>query len=137
LGLDWDGPVRAQSEHLDDYAAVLDSLRASGLIYPCFCSRADIQRQDKPFGLDSLLQCLDDDTGLDTTNLNQLSVMMTWGRTDCSDLFATPNGATISGVSLDVEGHYLANPLRDGSGMAVSGTGGKPFLVACSISAIS
>lgn len=45
LGLDWDGPVRVQSQHLSDYAAVLDSLRARGLIYPCFCSRADIQRQ--------------------------------------------------------------------------------------------
>lgn len=45
LGLDWDGPVRVQSEHLPDYAAVLDSLRARGLLYPCFCSRADIQRQ--------------------------------------------------------------------------------------------
>jgi glutamyl-Q tRNA(Asp) synthetase len=44
LGLDWDGPVRVQSEHADDYAAVLDTLRARGLIYPCFCSRADIQR---------------------------------------------------------------------------------------------
>jgi glutamyl-Q tRNA(Asp) synthetase len=45
LGLDWDGPVRVQSRHLSDYAAVLDTLRARGLIYPCFCSRADIQRQ--------------------------------------------------------------------------------------------
>jgi glutamyl-Q tRNA(Asp) synthetase len=45
LGLDWDASVRVQSEHLADYAAVLDSLRARGLIYPCFCSRADIQRQ--------------------------------------------------------------------------------------------
>jgi glutamyl-Q tRNA(Asp) synthetase len=44
LGIDWDGPVRAQSEHLDDYTAVLARLRARGLIYPCFCSRADIQR---------------------------------------------------------------------------------------------
>jgi glutamyl-Q tRNA(Asp) synthetase len=44
LGLDWDGPVRVQSEHLDDYAAVLDSPRLRHLIYPCFCSRADIQR---------------------------------------------------------------------------------------------
>jgi len=44
LGLDPDGPVRAQSEHLPDYAAALDNLRARGLLYPCFCSRADIQR---------------------------------------------------------------------------------------------
>jgi glutamyl-Q tRNA(Asp) synthetase len=45
LGINWDGPVRVQSEHLSDYAAVLDGLRGRGLIYPCFCSRADIQRQ--------------------------------------------------------------------------------------------
>jgi glutamyl-Q tRNA(Asp) synthetase len=45
LGMDWDGPVRVQSEHMDEYAAVLDTLRARGLIYPCFCSRADIQRR--------------------------------------------------------------------------------------------
>jgi glutamyl-Q tRNA(Asp) synthetase len=45
LGLDWDAPVREQSRHLDDYIAVLDSLRARGLLYPCFCSRADIQRR--------------------------------------------------------------------------------------------
>ena len=45
LGLDWDGPVRVQSEHFSEYAAVLDNLRARDLIYPCFCSRADIQRQ--------------------------------------------------------------------------------------------
>jgi glutamyl-Q tRNA(Asp) synthetase len=45
LGLDHDGPVRLQSAHMADYAAVLASLEARGLIYPCFCSRADIQRQ--------------------------------------------------------------------------------------------
>jgi glutamyl-Q tRNA(Asp) synthetase len=45
LGCDWDGPVRVQSEHLPDYAAVLDNLRARGLLYPCFCTRADIQRR--------------------------------------------------------------------------------------------
>jgi glutamyl-Q tRNA(Asp) synthetase len=45
LGLDRDGDVRVQSEHLGDYAAVLEQLRARGLIYPCFCSRADIQRR--------------------------------------------------------------------------------------------
>jgi glutamyl-Q tRNA(Asp) synthetase len=42
LGLDWDGPVRVQSEHLAEYQAVLDALAARGLLYPCFCSRADI-----------------------------------------------------------------------------------------------
>ena len=42
LGLDWDGAVRRQSEHLDDYQAALDRLAARGLLYPCFCTRAEI-----------------------------------------------------------------------------------------------
>ena len=42
LGIDWDGPVRRQSKHLDEYERALDRLRGLGLIYPCFCSRKDI-----------------------------------------------------------------------------------------------
>lgn len=42
LGLEWDEPVRRQSEHLSDYALALERLAARGLVYPCFCSRADI-----------------------------------------------------------------------------------------------
>jgi glutamyl-Q tRNA(Asp) synthetase len=42
LGLDWDGPVRRQSEHLGDYQAALARLDAMGLLYPCFCTRAEI-----------------------------------------------------------------------------------------------
>lgn len=44
-GLDWDGPVRVQSAHLPDYRAVLASLAEQGLLYPCFCTRAAIQRE--------------------------------------------------------------------------------------------
>jgi glutamyl-Q tRNA(Asp) synthetase len=42
LGLDWDGPVRRQSDHLAEYEAALDRLRGMDLLYPCFCSRKDI-----------------------------------------------------------------------------------------------
>jgi glutamyl-Q tRNA(Asp) synthetase len=45
LGLDWDGPIRVQSEHLAAYRATLDILAARGLLYPCFCTRADIARE--------------------------------------------------------------------------------------------
>jgi glutamyl-Q tRNA(Asp) synthetase len=45
LGLDWDGPVRVQSAHLPDYGATLGALSARGLLYPCFCTRADIARE--------------------------------------------------------------------------------------------
>lgn len=51
LGLDWDGEVRRQSEHFADYGRVLDILDARGLIYPCFCTRADIAAAtDAPHG---------------------------------------------------------------------------------------
>jgi glutamyl-Q tRNA(Asp) synthetase len=42
LGLAWDGEVRRQSEHFADYGRVLDQLDARGLVYACFCSRADL-----------------------------------------------------------------------------------------------
>jgi glutamyl-Q tRNA(Asp) synthetase len=44
LGLTWDGPVRRQSAHYDDYRAALAKLDALGLIYPSFESRAGIAR---------------------------------------------------------------------------------------------
>lgn len=44
LGLDWEQPVRRQSQHRDDYAAALERLRDRGLIYRCFKTRADILR---------------------------------------------------------------------------------------------
>ena len=46
LGLDWDGEVRKQSEHFTDYEAALDKLDVLGVVYPCFCSRAEIARAD-------------------------------------------------------------------------------------------
>lgn len=42
LGLNWDGPVVRQSERLPRYAAALARLKERGLVYPCFCTRADI-----------------------------------------------------------------------------------------------
>ena len=54
LGLDWESPVRVQSQHMGDYHAALDRLRDHGLIYRCFKTRkaiaADIGRA--PHGLD-------------------------------------------------------------------------------------
>ena len=45
LGLDWDGPVRVQSDHVADYRAALARLDAQGLLYPCFCTRREIQAE--------------------------------------------------------------------------------------------
>lgn len=42
LGLSWPAPVRRQSAHFADYREALDHLSDRGLLYPCFCTRADI-----------------------------------------------------------------------------------------------
>jgi glutamyl-Q tRNA(Asp) synthetase len=44
LGLKWEEPVLRQSAHLKRYHAAQQSLRARGLLYPCFCSRQDVAR---------------------------------------------------------------------------------------------
>ena len=45
LGLAWETPVRRQSAHMDDYAGALNALAARDLLYPCFCTRKDIQAE--------------------------------------------------------------------------------------------
>ncbi len=45
LGLTWDGPVRKQSEHFNDYRCALERLAAMGILYPCFCKRREIQAE--------------------------------------------------------------------------------------------
>ncbi len=45
LGLDWETPVVRQSERFAAYAEALDALRARRLLYPCFCTRKEIQAE--------------------------------------------------------------------------------------------
>ncbi len=50
LGLDWERPVRRQSDHMAEYAVALAKLDARGLLYKCFCTRADIAREIEAAG---------------------------------------------------------------------------------------
>jgi glutamyl-tRNA synthetase len=43
LGLDWDGPVARQSERMELYEGAIARLEAGGLLYPCYCTRAEIR----------------------------------------------------------------------------------------------
>lgn len=45
LGLDWEEPIRRQSEHMDEYRACIAWLEAQDLVYPCFCTRAEIKAE--------------------------------------------------------------------------------------------
>lgn len=43
IGVDWDGPVVRQSERGGLYEAALGRLERDGLLYPCYCTRAEIR----------------------------------------------------------------------------------------------
>ena len=51
LGLTWETPVRKQSDYLEDYKAAVSKLQNMGLLYPCFCSRKDIQEEIERSGV--------------------------------------------------------------------------------------
>jgi len=42
LGMEWEEPVRRQSEHMIEYARVLDDLIARNLVYRCFRTRKEV-----------------------------------------------------------------------------------------------
>jgi glutamyl-tRNA synthetase len=44
LGLDWDGEALVQTQRLPLYRAALEQLQKQELVYPCTCSRSDIER---------------------------------------------------------------------------------------------
>jgi glutamyl-tRNA synthetase len=44
LGLDWDGEAIVQTERLPHYESALHTLQERDLVYPCTCTRTDIER---------------------------------------------------------------------------------------------
>jgi glutamyl-Q tRNA(Asp) synthetase len=42
LGLEWDGPALRQTDRIIAYDAALQALRELGAVYPCFCTRREI-----------------------------------------------------------------------------------------------
>lgn len=51
LGLAWEQPVLVQSERTADYQAALKKLKDAGLVFACFCTRADLaQSLSAPHG---------------------------------------------------------------------------------------
>ncbi len=50
LGLAWDGPALRQRTRLAAYDEALAQLRERGLVYPCFCTRREIQDEVAAMG---------------------------------------------------------------------------------------
>jgi glutamyl-Q tRNA(Asp) synthetase len=56
LGLDWDGESLRQSSRQNAYRDALEILKQQDLVYPCFCTRKDIQAAlSAPHGSDSAI----------------------------------------------------------------------------------
>ncbi len=45
LGLDWDGEILRQSDRQEAYREALENLKQQSLVYPCFCTRKEIQAE--------------------------------------------------------------------------------------------
>lgn len=43
LGLDWDGPIHRQAQHIANYNRRLETLESKRFLYPCSCTRSDIR----------------------------------------------------------------------------------------------
>ena len=52
LGLDWDEGPYYQTERLDLYEDALQRLDSLGLVYPCFCTRAELHAASAPHASD-------------------------------------------------------------------------------------
>ncbi|MCR8908171.1 tRNA glutamyl-Q(34) synthetase GluQRS [Thermophilibacter sp. ET337] len=55
LGMTWDEGPHWQSERAGVYAEALARLEAQGLLYPCFCTRADLRAASAPHASDGAL----------------------------------------------------------------------------------
>ena len=48
LGIDWDGEVLWQSQRTEVYERYFNCFEEMGLIYPCYCSRAELHAASAP-----------------------------------------------------------------------------------------
>ena len=50
LGITWDEPAVRQTDRAAAHAEALETLRAAGLLYPCFCTRREIREEIQRIG---------------------------------------------------------------------------------------
>jgi len=43
LGVSYERPLRRQSQFMAEYVQAFETLKARGLVYPCFCTRTEIE----------------------------------------------------------------------------------------------
>jgi glutamyl-Q tRNA(Asp) synthetase len=101
LGLEWGGEIVYQSERLDAYAEALTRLKTDGLLYPCFCTRADIAASvSAPHGPNGAVYpgtC----RGLADPDLSRPHAWRLDMAKAVSSLFSRESGSPVSNAALD------------------------------------
>ena len=95
LGMEWDGPVVYQSQQIDNYASVIDSLIERQLLYPCICTRKKIGGKPYPGNCSHL-------KGLSFVN-NQLRLRLDESRISFNDAYL----GRIEGVLKKESGDFI------------------------------
>jgi glutamyl-Q tRNA(Asp) synthetase len=103
LGLEWED-VPAQSTRLASYAAAADALKARGLLYPCTCTRKQIEEAGALEGSDGLIypgtckHCAPDPARPAAWRLDAARALGETGPLVWDDALAGPQHVDISGL---------------------------------------
>lgn len=115
LGIAWDEPPLVQSDRIAAYQDALDQLRASALVYPCFCTRTDIAQSltaphgDAATSYPGTCRGLPDDPGrrASTAHCWRLDSAKALARTGLPS-WTEDNGAVFTAVAGDIGDAILA-----------------------------
>lgn len=111
LGLEWE-EVPAQSTRLASYAAAAETLKARGLLYPCTCTRKEIEEAGAAQGSDpgsvagaggliypgTCKRCPPDPSRPAAWRLDAERALATTGPLEWEDAFAGPQAVDLSGL---------------------------------------
>lgn len=103
LGLAWD-EVPAQSTRLASYAAAAETLKARGLLYPCTCTRKEIEEAGARPGLEGLIypstckRTQPDPSRSAAWRLDAAKALATTGPLVWDDALAGPQAVDLSGL---------------------------------------
>lgn len=75
LGLDWDEGPYYQSERSENYSSALRELEDKGLLYPCFCTRAELHAASAPHASDGTYLYAGTCRGLSPAEIEQRSAV--------------------------------------------------------------
>jgi glutamyl-tRNA synthetase len=121
LGLDWDGDPVVQTRRLPLYQAALARLQARNLVYPCTCTRGDIERSASAPHADQEGPAYPGTCSFRSADASHLAGPYCWrcriGLTTetCDDLYRGPTHVDLARVGGDFVVWKAARPPNEGA----------------------